>query len=100
MENKTQIVILDIETDASQEELIGYFWQDLGRMDIDCGEDGAASTKGTIKQVRVLTVDQTKSNMGNLDECRAAMQEFVDRVERGEISSTKTYNKFKEILGA
>jgi len=29
---------------------------------------------------------------------RAAMREFVDRVDSGHVSSTYTYNKFKEIL--
>jgi len=29
-----------------------------------------------------------------------AMQEFVDKVERGEIWSKRTYEKFKEILSA
>jgi hypothetical protein len=29
---------------------------------------------------------------------REAMQEFVDRVERGEVRSRYTYNKFKDIL--
>lgn len=29
---------------------------------------------------------------------REAMQEFVDRVDKGEIRSIKTYTKFKELL--
>lgn len=36
---------------------------------------------------------------GKLQECKKAMQEFVDRVEKGEVRSTKTYNQFKKILG-
>lgn len=27
-----------------------------------------------------------------------AMQEFIDRVDKGEVRSTRTYNKFKEII--
>lgn len=34
------------------------------------------------------------------DELREAAQEFVDRVERGEIRSRYTYEKFKRILSA
>ena len=33
-----------------------------------------------------------------LGECLGAMQEFVDRVERGEVRSRYTYNKFQAIL--
>jgi len=33
-----------------------------------------------------------------LGECLGAMQEFVDRVERGEVRSRYTYNKYKAIL--
>lgn len=32
-------------------------------------------------------------------EMEDAMKEFVDRVNRGEVRSTKTYNQFKYILG-
>jgi hypothetical protein len=32
------------------------------------------------------------------DSFRAAAQEFVERVERGEVRSTYTYNKFKTLL--
>lgn len=31
-------------------------------------------------------------------ELEALMQEFVDRVDRGEVRSKKTYAKFKEVL--
>lgn len=34
-----------------------------------------------------------------LDAARAAIGEFCDRVEAGEVRSTYTYNKFKELLG-
>ncbi len=30
---------------------------------------------------------------------KAAMQEFCDRVDRGEVRSAYTYNKFKDLLG-
>lgn len=30
---------------------------------------------------------------------REAMQEFVDRCARGEVKSTYTFNKFRELLG-
>ena len=33
-----------------------------------------------------------------LEECLDAMQEFVDRVDKGEVRSTYTYNKFKKLL--
>ncbi len=33
-----------------------------------------------------------------LGQCLGAMQEFVDRVERGEVRSRYTYNKYKAIL--
>lgn len=34
-----------------------------------------------------------------LDEIYAVLGEFCDRCDKGEIRSTKTFNKFKEILG-
>jgi len=34
----------------------------------------------------------------SLSEALEAMQEFVDRVERGEVRSKYTYNKYKAIL--
>ena len=34
----------------------------------------------------------------HLKQCMTAMQTFVDRVDRGEAKSVKTYNQFKEIL--
>ena len=33
-----------------------------------------------------------------VEQMRQAMQTFVNRVEMGEVRSTKTYNQFKEIL--
>jgi len=36
--------------------------------------------------------------MDEIDRLRAAMQEFVDRCERGEVRSKYTYNKFKKLL--
>lgn len=33
-----------------------------------------------------------------LDVCLEALQEFVDRVDRGEVRSSYTYDKFKSIL--
>lgn len=36
--------------------------------------------------------------MEDYGKCRAAMQEFCDRVDRGEVRSVKTYAKFKELL--
>lgn len=33
-----------------------------------------------------------------LEDCIDAMQEFVSRVEKGEVRSTKTYSKFKKLL--
>ena len=33
-----------------------------------------------------------------LSECLAAMQEFCDRCDLGEVRSTYTYEKFKKIL--
>lgn len=33
-----------------------------------------------------------------LDQCLEAMQEFVAKVDKGEVHSTYTYNKFKDIL--
>jgi hypothetical protein len=33
-----------------------------------------------------------------LEPYKEAMQEFVDRVDRGEVKSTYTYNKFKKLL--
>jgi len=32
-------------------------------------------------------------------EMELAMKEFVDRVDAGEVRSSKTYNQFKQILG-
>jgi hypothetical protein len=34
-----------------------------------------------------------------MDSMRAAMQKFVDRVDKGEVRSKRTYAEFKEILG-
>lgn len=36
--------------------------------------------------------------MNKIHGMRAAMQEFCDRVESGEVRSTYTYNKFKQLL--
>lgn len=41
----------------------------------------------------------TKSAIKRVIDMRAAMQEFVDRVESGEVRSTYTYSKFKQLLG-
>jgi len=43
-------------------------------------------------------VEITKSRYDQLLAGEAAMIEFVDRVDRGEVRSTKTYSKFKKIL--
>lgn len=47
-----------------------------------------------------ITVDTTALDivMEDYGKCRAAMQEFCDRVDRGEVRSVKTYAKFKELL--
>lgn len=37
--------------------------------------------------------------MSKEEQLREAAQEFIDRCDRGEIRSTRTYNKFKTILG-
>ena len=46
-----------------------------------------------LERIRVLVRKEAK-----LDECVAAMIEFVERVDRGVVRSTYTYNKFEEIL--
>ena len=37
-------------------------------------------------------------NQNKYDSMKAAMQEFINRCDRGEIRSVYTYNRFKEIL--
>lgn len=46
-----------------------------------------------------ISVAQAHQLANTVDECRAAMQEFCDRVDKGEVRSKYTYAKFKEILG-
>ncbi len=41
----------------------------------------------------------TEAAIKHVIDMRAAMQEFVDRVESGEVRSTYTYSKFKQLLG-
>ena len=36
--------------------------------------------------------------LGRLSVMRSAMQEFLDRVDRGEVRSRRTYEKFKSVL--
>lgn len=45
----------------------------------------------TIVQANFRLMSQSKRML-------AAMQNFCDRVEKGEVRSTKTYNEFKEII--
>jgi len=47
--------------------------------------------------VWVCSLDYDKLEKEN-KELKSAMQEFVDRCDNGEIASTRTYNKFKELL--
>lgn len=46
-----------------------------------------------------ISVAQAHQLGNTLEELRAAMQEFVDRVDKGEVRSKRTYAKFKELLG-
>jgi hypothetical protein len=48
-----------------------------------------------------IPTDEAKANallIAAAPEMYEAMNEFCERVEKGEVRSTKTYNKFKEIL--
>jgi len=53
----------------------------------------------SVDDVRKEICGMAKSqNNKLLDEAAEVMQEFVDRVEKGEVTSTYTYEKFKKIL--
>ncbi len=63
--------------------------------------------KMTVKELQTELLDPNiRGNEGlrlqadaKIREMSAAMNEFCDRVEAGEIRSRRTYGKFKEILG-
>lgn len=55
----------------------------------DMGEMGDMNYAQELANAKLIAV---------APEMYQAMQEFCDRVEKGEVRSTKTYNKFKEIL--
>ena len=66
---------------------------------------GAASRDAEIADLKAIvgmnleTYQKAASVLRNeRDQLRAAMQEFIDRVDRDEVRSTRTYNKFKELL--
>lgn len=43
-------------------------------------------------------IEEPPSTEDLLAKCQEAMQEFVDRCDRGEVRSTYTYDTFKQIL--
>jgi uncharacterized coiled-coil protein SlyX len=43
-------------------------------------------------------ISRNAEQESEIEVLKAAMQEFVDRVDKGEVRSTKTYNKFKALL--
>jgi hypothetical protein len=45
-----------------------------------------------------LNVAESHACGQRMEEMRAAMQEFIDRVDKGEVRSKRTYAKFKKIL--
>ncbi len=49
---------------------------------------------GIIKTNKDSSMEQAEWSI----KARAAMQEFIDRVEKGDVKSVRTYNKFKELL--
>lgn len=48
----------------------------------------------------MVGLTQSKCPLCQVLEMREAMQEFVDRVDKGEVRSRRTYAKFKKILGS
>ncbi len=51
------------------------------------------------KYIAGLSVHDAHTIGHEMEQMRAAMQEFVDRVDKGEVRSKRTYAQFKEILG-
>lgn len=49
--------------------------------------------------IHTQSVAQAHAIAAKMRVMRDAMQEFVDRVDKGEVHSKRTYAKFKEILG-
>lgn len=52
-------------------------------------------------ELKKRVIEENKANatlIAAAPEMLEAMQEFVDRVDKGEVRSTKTYSKFKSII--
>mgnify|MGYP006869257084 CR=1 FL=1 len=62
--------------------------------DINSLQDKIAAANRVIALQETHIVELTQ----HLDVAKEAMQEFVDRVEKGEVRSHRTYSKFKTIL--
>ena len=63
----------------------------------DCRyKNGIADAEFIVRACNRYPKNRAESDL--LGECLEAMQEFIDRVERGEVRSKYTYNKYKAIL--
>lgn len=52
----------------------------------------------TLREMNNSYSEELSNKNVEIERLKAAMQEFVDRVDKGEVRSTKTYNKFKALL--
>lgn len=93
MNNKTKAAIEEAAKLPTAEEVLRKF----------CGENilnGGfyAGPKFALQAIESHTQAHTEGLRERVKELEELMQEFVDRVDRGEVRSKKTYAKFKEAL--
>jgi hypothetical protein len=60
-------------------------------------EDNGVLSRG-YNQKETAEVEANANLIAMAPELLEAMIEFVERVDKGEVRSTKTYNKFKELI--
>lgn len=82
-------------------EVIEHNWSDTSLM---CGDEVIASHsiyEEATEETQEILEDKVSANFKLFAQSLnmlEAMQEFCDRVDKGEVRSTKTYKKFKEII--
>lgn len=78
---------------------LGPIRMDANRPTVDLMISKLDSCKGPDHYSADINVFEANTIGQKMRSMRDAMQEFVDRVDKGEVRSKRTYAKFKEILG-
>jgi len=74
-------------------------YREMARKMIECAEDDMRTTDDDTYREIAAALRCAAEDAEKMQEMREAMQEFVDRVDAGEVCSTYTVGKFKRILG-